>query len=111
MYPQKSSIVGIVLGAFGVLQLFFAALMVLTHYEIIDLYAIIEGVESEFIIAILYALSAAVYNVMYFEEAYIVFSISLVVSGSMYIAFYIILNKLKQNNAMLKEMYRRMNKY
>lgn len=109
-YPQRTSIVGVVLGVFGFLQILIALLLFLEYFEIFSFTELLYEMESELLYSILIPLTSASLG-YYYDEYIIAIGITLIVSGSMYIAFYVLLNKVKQNNAMLKEMYRRMNKY
>ena len=109
-YPQRFSIVGLILGIFGILQISLGVLLLLEHFELFSLSDLILELENESVYAVFAILMTGLATYDIIDGVLLVVGISVIISGSMYCAFYVILNQVKQNNAMLKEMYRRMNR-
>ena len=106
-YPQRPSLVGLVLGIVGILQIFLGVMFALQYFEYFDIFVLLE--DSELMGNVLFAI---VSNLAYIMDPSIILgvAISLFINGCMYIAFYVILNNVKQTNAMVKKMYTRMNR-
>ncbi len=106
-YPQKVSLTGLLLGVFGLLQVAMGGIFVLLHFSRFDFTELIY--ENEILMYLMILLRN---QMIYYMDAewFLLLAVSMVINGCMYIAFYLILNKVNQTNAMVRRIFDKVNK-
>lgn len=107
-YPQKTSIVGLIIGMFGLLQFAVGVLFVLSHYELIDIEVMFY--DNEIAMYILTFVFSQLPESVFSFDTYLILGIAVMLNGCVFIAFYSVLNKVNQTNAMVRRIFDRVNK-